>query len=248
MKTLTILFAAGLLASTAAMAQSDGDVVVETRDEARHEMGGQSQFMLMAERLEWQSNNGEDVFVWDGSAWYGGDYNRLWLETEGETLIDGETESAQIEALYGRSISPYFDVRAGVRQDIEPQTRTYLQAGIQGLAPYWFEIDTNAVLSEEGDLTADFEAEYELLLTQRLVLQPRLETEFAFQDVAGRDLGAGFTELETGVRLRYEIKREIAPYIGVSWSRTLGETASIARRVGEAEDAVSAVIGIRLWY
>ena len=235
------------LAPLTAFAQSGGDHS-ESRGDVRHEMGGQPQYMILADRLEWQSGNGDEVFVWDGSAWYGGDYNRVWVETEGETLIGGETEAAEIELLYGRAISPYFDVQAGIRQDIEPDSRTYAQIGLQGLAPYWFEVDLEGYLSEEGDFTAAFEAEYDLLLTQRLILQPRIETGFAFQDVADRDLGAGFTELETGVRLRYEIKREIAPYIGVSWSRTLGETASIARGLGEKEDAVSAVIGVRLWY
>ncbi|WP_022698143.1 copper resistance protein B [Euryhalocaulis caribicus] len=247
MTRITQLALACAFTPLTAFAQT-GDDHSESRGDVRHEMGGQAQYMILADRLEWQSGNGDEIFVWDGSAWYGGDYNRVWVETEGETLIDGETEAAEIELLYGRAISPYFDVQAGIRQDIEPDARTYAQVGIQGLAPYWFEVDLEGYLSEEGDFTAAFEAEYDLLLTQRLILQPRIETGFAFQDAPERDLGAGFTELETGVRLRYEIKREIAPYIGVSWSRTLGETASIARSLGEKEDAVSAVIGVRLWY
>lgn len=220
----------------------------ETRESLRHDMGGGRTLLLNADRLEWRSNNGEDVFAWEGFARYGGDYNRLWLETEGETLIDGGTEAAELSLLYGRSISAFFDLRAGLRREIEPGSTAAAQIGVQGLAPYWFEIDANAYLSEEGDLSADFEAEYDLLLTQRLVLQPRFEAGFAFQDIAARDVGAGFTGLETGVRLRYEIKREIAPYIGVSWSKSLGETAAVARRAGEAEDTVSAVIGVKLWY
>ena len=248
MKSLTLTLMAGFLAASPALAQEGGPTFPESRHETKHEMGGQLQYMIMADRLEWQSNNGDEIFAWEGSAWYGGDYNRLWLDTEGEALIDGETEAAEASLLYGRAISPYFDIRAGLRQDFEPDAKTYAQFGVMGLAPYWFEIDANAYLSEDGDLTASFEAEYELLLTQRLVLQPRLETGFAFQDVEDRELGEGFTDIEAVVRLRYEIKREIAPYIGVSWSRPLGETSSIASRLGEKENNISAVIGLRLWY
>ncbi len=237
------MFLVPLIAALSAPAMAQ-----ETRDSLRHEMGGERTLLLNADRLEWKSNNGEDLFAWEGFARYGGDYNRLWLETEGETLIEGDTEAAEISLLYGRSVSAFFDVRAGLRQEIEPDSTTSAQLGIRGLVPYWFEIDANAYLSEKGDMTADFEAEYDLLLTQRLVLQPRFETGFAFQDIARRDVGAGFTGLETGIRLRYEIKREIAPYIGVSWSKSLGETAAIARRAGKAENAVSAAIGVKLWY
>lgn len=247
MKPIAQLALVCALAPVTAFAQTDGGSG-ETRSEARHEMGGQPQYMILADRLEWQSNNGDDVFVWDGSAWYGGDYNRLWIETEGETLAGGGTEDAEIEFLYGRAITPYFGLQAGVRQDIEPDSLTYAEIGLQGLAPYWFELDLEGYLSQDGDFTASLEAEYDLLLTQRLILQPRIETGFAFQDVAGRDLGAGFTSFETGLRLRYELKREVAPYIGVSWSRSLGETSAIARSFGEKDNAVSAVIGVRLWY
>lgn len=216
---------------------------------ARHEMGGRTQWMIMADRAEVQVRDGEESLVWDGSAWWGGDFNRLWLEIEGETgLSGGGTEEAAIEAAWSRAVSAFFDVQAGVRHGFEPEDRTGAMVGLQGLAPYWFEIDAEAWLDDEGDAFSALEAEYDLLLTQRLILQPRAEAEIAMQDVPALGLGAGFTEISLGARLRYEIRREFAPYVGVEWARQVGETAQIARAAGEDRGGVAAVAGVRVWF
>ena len=139
-------------------------------------------------------------------------------------------ENAEVQALYSRPISSYFDVQAGVRQDFTPgQRRTFAVIGVQGLAPYWFEIDTALFVSHDGDLSARFETEYDLRFTQRLILQPRAEANIAFQDVPRFSVDRGLIAFEGGARLRYEFKREVAPYIGVSWEHVAGEPDRRAR-------------------
>lgn len=222
----------------------------EARRQIQHEGGGTRHLFAQADRLEYQSNDGAPLLVWDAQGWYGGDLNRLWLKSEGEySLEEDDIEGFEIEALYSRAISPYFDLQAGLRQDFDPDFQTtYAVIGVQGLAPYWFEIDSAAYLSEAGDLTASFEAEYELLLTQRLVLQPRAELSFSAQEVPELGLGAGLTSAEAGARVRYEIDRQFAPYLGVSWHEKFGATADFARLEGEETQSVSVVLGVRLWY
>ena len=155
------------------------------------------------------------------------------LKTEGEGEFGGAVEDAEIQALYSRAIGPFFDLQAGVRFDPEPDSRTHLVLGVAGLAPYMFHVDGALFLSDRGDLTARVEAEYDQKITQRLILQPRIEAEFAAQDIPKRDIGAGLTKVEPGLRLRYEIAREFAPYIGIEYEAKLGETADIARAGGE---------------
>ncbi|TGY88202.1 copper resistance protein B [Marinicauda algicola] len=222
----------------------------EARRQLQHEGGGTRYLFFQADRLEYQSNDGAPLLVWDAQGWYGGDLNRIWVKTEGEhSLEEDSIEGFEIEALYSRAITPYFDLQAGLRQDFDPDfATTYAVVGLQGLAPYWFEVDGAAYLSEDGDLTAGFEAEYELLLTQRLILQPRAELAFAAQDVPELGLGSGLTSAEAGARLRYEIDRQFAPYLGVSWHEKFGETADFARLEGEDTHSVSFVLGLRLWY
>lgn len=208
------------------------------------------QYLVLADRLEYQTNEGDDLLLWDAQGWIGGDYNKLWVKTEGEYLFGSDRfEEAETQALYSRAIARYWDVQAGVRHDFKPDpSRTYGVIGLQGLAPYWFEVDSALFVSDEGDVTARIEAEYDLLFTQRLILQPRAELNFAFQDVDELGIGSGLSTAELGLRLRYEIRREIAPYIGVSWTRSVGDTADFARTEGEDPGKVSFVAGIRLWF
>jgi copper resistance protein B len=146
-------------------------------------------------------------------------------------------------------ISPFFDLQLGVRQDLTPDAvRSHAVVGLQGLAPYWFEVDAALFLAHTGDLTARVEAEYELLLTQRLVLQPRTEVRAAFQDVEDLGVGAGLSSAELGLRLRYEITRRVAPYVGVSWHRAFGRTADTARSGGRDAGSRAVVAGLRLWH
>ncbi len=202
-------------------------------------MGGQVITFVQADRLEFQTNEGSPRFLWEGQGWVGTDYNRLWIKTEGEHLTErGETEDAEIQALYSRPISRFFDVQGGARQDFQPGARrTFGVVGIQGLAPYWFEIDTALFISNDGDVSARLETEYDLRFTQRLILQPRGEINLAFQDVPDLDIDAGLLAAEAGARLRYEFKREFAPYIGFSWQRVAAEPNSL-----------SFVAGLRLWF
>ncbi len=171
------------------------------------------------------------------------------MKTEGEKIFDGDLEEAELQVLYSRAITAFWDIQAGVRQDFKQgPSRTSGVIGLQGLSPYWFEVDVAAFISEDGDISARVEGEYEVLLTQRLIAQPRAELNLAAQDVEELGIGSGFTDVELGLRLRYEVRREFAPYVGVSWSRKVGETADFARVTGEEVDAVSFVIGVRMWF
>lgn len=225
------------------------DEMAAARRAVQAEAGGQKNLFLMADRLEGHWDGVRESLLWDVQGWYGGDINKLWVKAEGDYDFDaGELEEVELQALWSRAIAPYFDVQAGVRHDPEPGGITHGVVGIQGLAPYWFEIDAAAFVSEQGDLMARLEAEYELLLAQRLILQPRAELELAAQSVAERDLGSGVTGLDLGVRLRYEIRPEIAPYVGVEWRSVLGKTAELAEVSGKALDSAVFVAGIRAWF
>lgn len=197
-----------------------------------------------ADRFEVQWKEGEDLLLWDVEAWIGEDYNKLYLESEGEKLIDGPVEGAEVELLYSRNVATFWDLQMGVRHDFRPlPARTFAALGLQGLAPYWFEVDATAYLSEEGVLSAALEVEYHLLLTQRLILQPRLETGAALQSDEEVGVGSGVNDVVLGLRLRYELRRELAPYVGFTWNRKLGRSADLA----EDEAFTAVVAGVRFW-
>lgn len=203
----------------------------------------------LLDRLEYAWGDDADTRVWDAQGWIGGDWNKLWLKTEGESVAGGETEEAQFEALYARLIAPFWYVQAGIRHDTRPEpSRTYAAFGIQGLGLYWFEVDATAYVSEEGDLSANFEAEYDFRITQRLILQPRFETGIASSEEKELGIGQGFNDLALGLRLRYEFRRELAPYVGVAWHRKLGDTADLAREEGDDVESTALVAGIRAWF
>ncbi len=206
--------------------------------------------LVLFDQLEYRVQDGANAIAWDGQAYYGGDYQRIWLKTQGEYSTGREEfEKAEVQLLYSRLVGYYWDVQAGVRYDFEPDpSRAYGVIGLQGLAPGFFEVDTQAFVSEKGDLSARLEAEYDILVTQRLILQPKAELSLALQDVPELGLGGGINDIELGLRLRYEISREFAPYVGISWERKLGETAQMARREGEDVDVFAVVAGIRFWF
>jgi copper resistance protein B len=211
--------------------------------------GGVHSFVLF-DRLEHQSGGADDALLWDFQAWRGGDQHKFWLKSEGDYSFDAErTEEAELQALYSRAISPNFDAQFGLRHDFgSGPSHNYLVAGLQGVAPYWFEIDTAAYLSEDGDLSFHVEAEYEVLLTQRLILQPRIELDLAASDVAELDRSSGLVASSVGVRLRYEFKREFAPYIGVEWRDLHGGSADIARLSGDDRSETVFAAGLRIWF
>ena len=205
---------------------------------------------FLIDRLEYGDVEGTNNYLWDAQGWIGGDYNKLWLKTEGEgPMRGGSPEDTEFQALYTRTIAPFWSAQAGVRYDVNPNPdRGFAVLGLQGLAPYWFESDTALFVSEDGDVSFRGEVEYELLLTQRLILQPRAEINASAQDVPEYGLGQGLNNTEMGIRLRYEMQREFAPYVGVRWEQTYGETRDIAQAEGEPTSSTALVVGIRAWY
>jgi copper resistance protein B len=227
----------------------DAGSMAAARERLLMEEGGMRSGAFVADRIETGFSDGEESYLWDVQGWYGGDIHRLWLKSEGEGLFDGSPEAAELQALYSRAVTPFFDLQAGLRYDVRPDPeRAYLVLGLQGLAPYLFEVDVAAFLSDEGDLTARIEGEYDLRITQRLLLQPRLELEIAAQDVPELAIGSGFSTVEAGLRLRYEIRRELAPYLGVGWQRKLGATEDLARVAGDEASGWTVIFGLRGWY
>jgi copper resistance protein B len=201
---------------------------------------------FQADRLEAQPGTGR--FLWDVQGYYGGPTSRIWLKSEGEGRLGKRIDEAEVQVLYARAIAPFFDVQGGVRQDLAGPRTTYAVLGIQGLAPYMFELDAALFLSHRGDLTARIEAELDQRITQRLIVQPRAELNLAAQDVPLLGMGAGLDSVEIGVRLRYEIRREFAPYIGVEQQWRTGRGADFARAAGNAPRATRVLAGVRLWF
>lgn len=202
---------------------------------------------LLLDQLEWQDVPG-GAFGWDADGWVGTDMNRLWLRSEGERE-SGDTEEAEVQLLYGRPVARWWEAVAGIRHDFAPgRSRTWAAVGLEGLAPHWFEVEATAFVGEGGQTAARLEAEYELLLTNRLILQPRLEINLHGRNDRRRAIGSGVTDLEAGLRLRYEVRREVAPYVGVNWSRKLGRTADFAELAGEDVEDTRLVAGIRIWF
>lgn len=204
---------------------------------------------LGVDRLEIRRADGKDVGLWDAQAWTGRDFTKLVVESEGEwSFEEDRAESADVELFVSRVVDRYWEVRTGARYDLEPLERGYLAVGVVGVAPQWIETDFTAYVSEEGDVSAKLELEYDMLFTQRLALQPRLETEVMARDVPELGAYAGFTGWEAGLRLRYEFHRKFAPYIGVSWEQALGETADQVEKAGGDPDTLLVVAGVRLWF
>ncbi len=215
----------------------------------RREHGGMTYYQVLFNLAEYQARKGGDGYRWDGEAWIGGDINRLTLKSEGEGTFGKPLEAAEVQALYSRALDPYWNLQAGVRYDFKPNpSRTYATVGIEGLAPYWFDVEGALFLSDKGDVLARAEAWYDERVTQFFVLQPRVEANFAAQDVRRDGIGSGLTDLELGLRLRYEKSREFAPYIGVSWERQFGDTARFTRARGDDTGGFSFVAGVRTWF
>ena len=234
--------AADLLFDPAVMAASRKQLLVENGDVRTT--------AVLIDTLEAGFGDGEKGYSWNAQGWTGGDINRFWWKTEGEGAFDGKLHDAEVQALYSRAVAPFWDVQAGVRQDFRPDgdDTTHLTVGVQGVAPYWFEMSAAAFLSTEGDLTARAEAEYDQRITQKWILQPAIEVAFSASDIPELEIGSGLTSVTAGLRLRYEIRKEFAPYVGVRWSRSFGDTADYARARGDDVDATRLVVGIKAWF
>lgn len=210
--------------------------------------------LLLVDQLEYRNGDGPDTLNWDAQGWVGTDYNRLWLRTEGKDRRSGTSGGKwEAQALYSRLVAPFWDFQAGLRYDRlygsgQDRDRGFAVIGFEGLAPYWFEVTPALFVSQDGDVSARFSATYDLLFTQRLILQPRFEVNAAAQRVEEFDVGRGINDVGLGLRLRYEIKREFAPYIGVSWTRKLGDTADMARSEGGETSDFAVVAGLRFWF
>lgn len=204
---------------------------------------------LWIDRLEYRAVNGRDGFAWKAQAWTGGDIDRFVLATEGEGQFGHGPERAEVSARWRHAIDPWFNLELGVRHDFRdgPQ-RTYAVAGITGLVPYWIEVEGLLLVSNKGDVHARVEAGHDMRITQSLILQPSAQFDFAMQDVPELGIGSGIEKVELGARLRYQVNRKLAPYVGVNWERKLAGTADYARAKGEKVSAVSVVFGIHTWF
>ncbi len=254
-KPVSGLLTATMLAIMPLSAMADGQAPFAKEKGWAPPVGDSPHGLFLIDRLEYAAGDDEDSVNLEFKGWYGGDYNRIWVEGEAEDVVSGGSGGAieNLDLLYGRLISPYWSVQAGVGYQLEygpgpDPDRAYAVLGLQGLAPYWFEVDTNLRVSEDGDAWADFETEYDFLLTQRLVLQPRFGTMIAFDEVEEFGVGKGINNVKLGLRLRYEIKREFAPYIGVSWNKKLGDTADMAEAEGEDTGDFRVLAGVRMWF
>ncbi|NVZ99644.1 copper resistance protein B [Pseudomonas gingeri] len=203
---------------------------------------------FLIDRLEWQNADAGSAFNWEAKGWVGGDIDRLWLRTEGERL-NGLTEKSEVQALWGHAISPWWDVLGGVRQDFKPgDAQTWAAFGVQGLALYNFEAEATAFIGEQGQTAARLEGEYDFLLTNKLILQPMAELNFHGKNDPQRGVGSGLSESEIGMRLRYEIRREFAPYVGLTWNRSYGKTADYTLAEGGDRSEARLVLGVRFWF
>lgn len=209
--------------------------------------------MIVVDQFEYRENDGANTLRWDMQGWYGTDTNKLWMKFEGDDQASANGGEWELQALYSRMIAPFWDLQVGVRHDQlygpgADQNRSLLVVGLQGLAPYRFELEPTFFVSEDGDVSARLVGTYDVLFSQRLIMQPRFEANVAANSVPAFGVGSGLNDIQFGVRLRYEFRREFAPYVGVSWQRQFGNTADLARAEGSRVENTAVVAGFRVWF
>jgi copper resistance protein B len=203
---------------------------------------------VLFDQLEGQGGIGPRALDWDMRGWVGTDLTRGWFRSEGEGR-DGRVHEAQLHAFIGRKVSRWWDLLAGVRQDLRPgRAQTWAAVGVQGLAPYWFDVAVTAYLGAAGRTHVRVETEYDLLVTNRLIVQPLVEAEVYGKADPDHGAGAGLSTVDAGVRLRYEIRRRVAPYLGVTWHRAFFGTADRATAAGLRPGHTRLALGLRLWW
>lgn len=207
---------------------------------------------VFAEQVELVAAGDDTAVAWDIHGWLGTDFDRLWLKSEGRGAGAADNE-LELQALYSRLVSPFWDLQAGIRYErrfdaAADGQRFHAVVGLQGLAPYWFELEPALFVSDDGDVSARVEASYDLLLSQRLIVQPDLEVNLAVQAVEEWGVGSGLNDVSLALRARYEIRREFAPFFGVEWAQKFGETADLARARGESIRHLAALFGLRIWF
>lgn len=202
---------------------------------------------VLGDRIEYRDDS--QAGAYDAQGWYGTTYNRFVIKAEGD-IADGALEESSTDLLWGHALNAYFDAQLGVRLDQfdDGKNRQWLGIGLQGLAPYWFEVDLTAYVGSDGRTALAAEAEYELRLTQKLILQPRAELNLYGKDDPANELGAGVSDLALSLRLRYEFSRQLAPYIGLEWADTYGDTADYRRAAGSNTSETQFVAGLRFWF
>ncbi len=204
--------------------------------------------LLLIDQFEVRTGDGDSPLAWDAEGWLGKDMNKLWIKTEGD-YVDNTVEEVEVQALYSRAVAPFWDVQVGWRRDIQPTPeRDWLALGFKGLAPYFFDIDVAVFVGDNGRTAARLQGEYEFMLTQRLILVPDIELNLYSRDDPATGIGSGLADIEAGLRLRYEIRREFAPYIGLNWIHLYGGTADFARAEGGDIDEFQVVFGVRAWF
>ena len=233
----------------AADALFDPAAMALSRRNLEREIGAFRGSMMLFDLAEYQARPGGDGYRWASDAWFGGDIDRLQIKTEGEGSFGKPIEDFEIQALYSRAISPFWNVQIGLRHDIAPNpSLTHAVIGVEGFAPYWLHATGQLFLSNRGDVLARIEGSYDERITQKLIFQPRVELNFAMQDMSAVGVGSGLVSFDMGARLRYEFRKEFAPYVGVEWSGMTGNTARYARLAGDKPNAVNVVAGIRFWF
>jgi copper resistance protein B len=247
----TLTFAAALISlATAAAAQTSAakDEPTPVMEPVQPVMDRPILTHVIFSQLEGRWNGANTEFRWEGQGWVGTDYDKLWIKSEA-TLTNGALDDGQHQFLYDRAVTTYFDLQGGLRSDIDSRpTRNWAAFGIQGLAPYFFDLELTGYVSDEGHLAAKLEASYDLLITQRLILQPQIELNLYSKADPVRLVGAGFSDIDTGLRLRYEFSRNFAPYLGVVYEGRFGQSASYARRLGEITGDFRFAFGVRVWF
>ena len=211
--------------------------------------GAQKFGQVMLDIGEFRARRGRNGHAWEAEAWYGGDLNRLLIKSEGEGDASRAVERAELQLLYSRALDPYFNLQGGVRVDVRPRpSRAYVALGVEGLAPGFFDVEGAIFLSNKGEVTARAEGYYDQRITQRLILQPRAEVELSAQRSRDIRQGRGLTEAELGLRLRYDIRREFSPYVGLQYERAFGDTRALRRQMGENAGGLSLLVGLRTWF
>jgi copper resistance protein B len=211
-------------------------------------MDEESHLAVMVDRLESVRTRDDTTGAYELAVRYGRDYDRAVLKAEGH-VADGKLEEASTELLWSHATTTFWDAQLGVRYDsgIAPDQQ-WLALGVQGLAPYWFEVDATAYIGKQGRTALRLEAEYELLITQKLILQPRVEINLYGKNDAARDIGSGLSDALAGLRLRYEFTHQFSPYAGIEWAGKLGNTAGFVRAAGEKMSETRWVAGVRFWF
>jgi copper resistance protein B len=255
MKTLATLSLAGLLAAASVAAPAQTQPIATAMPAMTMAdmppVNDNSIFAhVMFNQLEGRfgGSRGGD-FRWDGQGWIGMDYDKLWIKSEGFVRASGTVDDGRHEFLYDRAISTYWDLQAGLRADLDSRpSREWAAFGVQGLAPLFFDLEATAYVSDQGHFAGRVQASYDLLITNRLILQPEAELNVYSKADPARLVGAGFSDLDTGLRLRYEFDRKFSPYIGVALESKFGQTADFARKAGESTSGVRFLLGVRTWF